>query len=162
MWPKLGQWSFRSRREILLQILWVFRAKMPGRARDSNPESRENTGASLWPYHAEGQTLGPSKVKRVTPCCYTERSKPIQTSLKSKSFEVPKVRHLKVIFFFESVFDRTVFKCWKIMHLQRWHFSCQHVNTPLRQSLSIPTRCWAWSLPGKGHRLWKGLSNFSS
>lgn len=99
MWPKLGQWSFRSRREILLQILWVFRAKMPGRARDSNPESRENTGASLWPYHAEGQTLGPSKVKRVTPWCYTEGSKPIQTSLKSKSFEVPKVRHLKVISF---------------------------------------------------------------
>ena len=85
--------------KVILQILWVFRAKMPGRARDSNPESRENTGASLWPYHAKGQTLGPSKVKRVTPWCYTERSKLVQTSPTSKSFKVPKVRHLKVISF---------------------------------------------------------------
>lgn len=38
-------------------------------------------------------------VRWITPWCYTERSKLVQTSLKSKSFEVPKVRHLKVIFF---------------------------------------------------------------
>lgn len=122
----------------------------------------QSRGKTLVPPSGLTTQEGKLFVRWFTPCCYTEGSKLVQTSLKSKSFEVPKVRHLKVIFFFESVFDRTVFKCWKVMHLQRWHFSCQHVNTPLRQSLSIPTRCWAWSLPGKRHRLWKGLSNFSS
>lgn len=65
----------------------------------------QSRGKTLVPPSGLTTQEGKLFVRWFTPCCYTEGSKPIQTSLKSKSFEVPKVRHLKVIFFFESVFD---------------------------------------------------------
>ena len=59
----------------------------------------QSRGKTLVPPSGLTTQEGKLFVRWFTPCCYTEGSKPIQTSLKSKSFEVPKVRHLKVISF---------------------------------------------------------------